>query len=282
MVIYFVVDRKIVCELEKGKRQPDCGLLPVPQGVAIEMAIQWLRLWHDMPNDPKWRTIARVSKQSIPEVMAVYIHLLVIASNATERGRTQSMCSEDVASALDLDCVQIDKIIEAMQGRVLDGDYVSGWSKRQVEREDGGAYRAKVWREAKKKEKRTQTNANERKRTPDTDTDTDTDKKDLRSKEFVPQDEKISRFAYFYQRYPKKVARAAAEKAWLKLNPEQSLIERILLSLDQQMKSDDWVKENGKYIPNPATWLNGKRWDDDVKLISQRPDMIGGLNKRPL
>ncbi|ENW8560590.1 hypothetical protein ACR6SH_005434, partial [Escherichia coli] len=25
------------------------------------MANAWLRLWHDMPNDPKWRTIARVS-----------------------------------------------------------------------------------------------------------------------------------------------------------------------------------------------------------------------------
>ncbi|EOP2197647.1 hypothetical protein QSF09_003200, partial [Escherichia coli] len=25
------------------------------------MANAWLRLWHDMPNDPKWRTISRVS-----------------------------------------------------------------------------------------------------------------------------------------------------------------------------------------------------------------------------
>ncbi|EEY1988416.1 phage replisome organizer, partial [Escherichia coli] len=40
------------------------------------MANAWLRLWHDMPNDPKWRTIARVSGQPIATVMAVYIHLL--------------------------------------------------------------------------------------------------------------------------------------------------------------------------------------------------------------
>ncbi|OVB53206.1 hypothetical protein UQ42_26495 [Escherichia coli] len=44
------------------------------------MANAWLRLWHDMPNDPKWRTIARVSGQPIATVMAVYIHLLVSAS----------------------------------------------------------------------------------------------------------------------------------------------------------------------------------------------------------
>lgn len=98
------------------------------------MANSWLRLWHDMPNDPKWRTISRVSKQSIPAVMAVYIHILVCASNATERGRTQSVCNEDIASALDMEVEQVDQIISAMQGRVLDGDMVSGWAKRQVER----------------------------------------------------------------------------------------------------------------------------------------------------
>ncbi|MBN6372926.1 phage replisome organizer, partial [Escherichia coli] len=40
------------------------------------MANAWLRLWHDMPNDPKWRTIARVSGQQIATGMAVDIHLL--------------------------------------------------------------------------------------------------------------------------------------------------------------------------------------------------------------
>ena len=130
------------------------------------MANSWLRLWHDMPNDPKWRTISRASNQPITAVISVYIHLLVNASNATERGRTQNVCNEDIASALDLDCEQIDEIIKSMQGRVLDGDTIKGWSKRQVDREDGSASRSKAWREAKKlekeaenSEKRTQPNA---------------------------------------------------------------------------------------------------------------------------
>lgn len=126
-----------------------------------------------MPNDPKWRTIARVSKQPISSVLAVYIHLLVIASNATERGRTQNACTEDLASALDLDVEQIEEIMSAMQGRVLDGDILSGWAKRQVEREDGSAERAKRWREAQKEAKQTQLNEAERNRTPDKDKDKD-------------------------------------------------------------------------------------------------------------
>jgi hypothetical protein len=141
------------------------------------MSNQWLRLWHDMPNDPKWRTIARVSKQSVSTVIAVYLHVLVTASNASERGRTQSLNSEDIASALDVETSEIEAILSAMQGRVLDGDKVAGWEKRQPLREDGAAERAKAWRESKKNAPVESANATERNQNaeerPDTDTDTE-------------------------------------------------------------------------------------------------------------
>jgi len=129
------------------------------------MANPWLRLWVDLPNDPKFRTIAKISDQSISSVIAVYIHLLCCASNAAERGRTQGWCDEDIATALDLDIVQITLIIDAMQGRLIDGDYLTGWDKRQPKREDGSAERAKADRERKKLDKldlQTQPNAAER------------------------------------------------------------------------------------------------------------------------
>ena len=148
--------------------------------------MDWLRLWHDMPTDPKWRVIAKRSGQTIPTVIAVYNFLLVNASaNANERGRTHNFNDEDVAAALDISEAEVRSIIDAMQGRVLDGEYLTGWAKRQPKREDGASERAKQWRERT----RTQTNASERTRTdenanetaanaserPDTDTDTDTD-----------------------------------------------------------------------------------------------------------
>ena len=101
------------------------------------MANQWLRLWHDMPTDPKWRTIARHSKQPIHLVQAVYLHLLVDASRNVTRGHAD-VTVEDLASALDCDESQIQAVIDAMQGRVLDGDAISGWEKRQPKREDSG------------------------------------------------------------------------------------------------------------------------------------------------
>ncbi len=135
------------------------------------MANQWLRLWIDLPNDPKFRTIARLSGQPISCVIAIYIHMLCKAANADERGRTQGWCDEDIATALDIETDQVLSVRNAMQGRLLEGDYLTGWEKRQPLREDGAAERARAWRQAKKEIKfediRTQPNATEQNQTPD-------------------------------------------------------------------------------------------------------------------
>lgn len=253
------------------------------------MSTQWLRLWHDMPTDPKWRTIAKVSGQRIGDVMAVYLHVLVDASNATERGRTHSINCEDVASSLDVEVDQVASIIDAMQGRVLDGDHVRGWEKRQVAREDGASERAKAWREAKKVEKRTQTNATERgrtqgerKQTPDTDTDTDTEKEESKDScasavaERVGESSKSdegefklpaalqSRFDRFWLAYPRRKGKGAAARAWKKINPTEVLLAKILLAVTRDKASPEWRKDAGQFIPHPATWLNQERWLDDA------------------
>jgi len=155
------------------------------------MATPWCRLWADLPNDPKWRTISKVSSQPISAVVAVYVHLLICASNANERGRTQGWSDEDVASALDLDTDQVKAICDAMQGRVLEGDQLSGWNKRQPAREDGAAERSKSWRNNKKQKEtegsernRTQPNADKR---PEVEVEVEVDKnKDKKKVDKIP------------------------------------------------------------------------------------------------
>lgn len=226
------------------------------------MANQWLRLWHDMPTDPKWRTISKASGQRIGDVMAVYVHLLVCASNATERGRTQSFNSEDVASALDLDTEQVEQIIAAMQGRVLDGDLLKGWENRQVAREDGSAERSKAWREAQKTASERTPNAAERKRTPDKDKDKDKDKE----KTNTP-----TAFEVFYAAYPKHEAKKDAQSAFAKLNPSPELLDKMLAAIASKKQTTDWMKEKGKFVPLPATWIRAERWNDEAP-----PDLLQG------
>lgn len=114
--------------------------------------MKWFRVWSDMANDPKWRTIARVSGQRIGDVMAVYLHMLTLASNAEERGLISGWNDEDIASALDIEAGQVTAIFEAMQGRVLDDMRLTGWEKRQPLREDSSTDRVRQYRQKKKQE----------------------------------------------------------------------------------------------------------------------------------
>lgn len=138
------------------------------------MTINWLRLWHDLPNDPKWAVIAAKSEQEISLVIATYIHMLVNASQSSERGILQNWCDEDVAISLRTHPNAIERIRTQMNGKVLDGKKLLGWDRRQPIREDGSAERARYWREKKKQA----SNANEHFRTQtNTDKDKEEDKK---------------------------------------------------------------------------------------------------------
>ena len=72
-------------------------------------------------------------------------------------------------------------------------------------------------------------------------------------------------FEAFWERYPRKIARANALKAWTKLKLNAELIAKIMQSVAYHCVCADWVKDDGQFIPHPATWLNGKRWEDEVR-----------------
>lgn len=72
-------------------------------------------------------------------------------------------------------------------------------------------------------------------------------------------------FEDFYNAYPKKAAKAIALKAWQKLNPDEELMSKMSKALLLQKKNFDWIKEDGKFVPHPATWLNQRRWEDEIK-----------------
>lgn len=71
-------------------------------------------------------------------------------------------------------------------------------------------------------------------------------------------------FEAFMRAYPKRVGKGAAYRAWRKLKPSQALQRRMVDAVRSQSTSSQWQRDNGKYIPNPATWINEARWDDDL------------------
>ena len=81
--------------------------------------------------------------------------------------------------------------------------------------------------------------------------------------ESLNQVDYISAFSTFWKSYPKKKSKEAALKAWGKVKPDTILQGHILDALAWQKQQPDWQKDNGKYIPYAATWLNGRRWEDE-------------------
>ena len=70
------------------------------------------------------------------------------------------------------------------------------------------------------------------------------------------------RFEEFWAAYPRKVARKAVLKIWKRLNPDAGLHAQILTAIEHAKATEQWQRENGRYIPNPQTWINQGRWDD--------------------
>lgn len=67
-------------------------------------------------------------------------------------------------------------------------------------------------------------------------------------------------FNEFWEHYPRKVAKGEARKVWKRLKPYPHL-ETIHKTLKRQSRSDQWRREDGRFIPHPATWLNSTGWE---------------------
>ena len=83
---------------------------------------------------------------------------------------------------------------------------------------------------------------------------------------------RIDAFAQWYKAYPRKIARKGAEKAWKAAEKAKELpaLDELLAILELQKASRSWQQENGRYIPYPSTYLNGRRFEDEIE--DETPD----------
>jgi uncharacterized protein YdaU (DUF1376 family) len=76
-------------------------------------------------------------------------------------------------------------------------------------------------------------------------------------------------FEMFWKSYPKKTAKESAKKAWIKIKPNDELIAKITKAVKDQKLSE----REQQFIPHAATWLNAKRWEDEIAGTTQKPLM---------
>ena len=83
----------------------------------------------------------------------------------------------------------------------------------------------------------------------------------------------LESFEKFWEAYPKKIAKKAVLQKWKKLKVNDALFESIMKGLEAWKQSQQWMKDGGQYIPNPTTFLNQERWNDET------PEGVGNVGK---
>lgn len=74
------------------------------------------------------------------------------------------------------------------------------------------------------------------------------------------------RFDDWYQHYPKKRNKQAAIRAWNSNNLDDKADTLIADTLNRVQNDPEWKRDKGQYIPNPASYLNGERWTDEIEV----------------
>jgi len=92
----------------------------------------------------------------------------------------------------------------------------------------------------------------------------------------TPTPKVVVEFEEFWKAYPRKVGIEAARKKFDSAI-KKTTIQKIILAISAQKKTDQWRKDGGQFIPHPATWLNQGRWDDVPKIEALQPAQQNGL-----
>lgn len=82
--------------------------------------------------------------------------------------------------------------------------------------------------------------------------------------------EHIDRFDQFWKKYPRKVAKPNALKSWLKVKPDDELTKQIIGAIDKQGLCNREIQ----FVPHPATWLNARRWEDEINPNENQNSMF--------
>jgi predicted phage replisome organizer len=81
-------------------------------------------------------------------------------------------------------------------------------------------------------------------------------------------------FEQFWKAYPKKIGKDKCFRWFNQNKVDHKLLQSMIQAIQTQKKTQQWIKENGQFIPHPYTWLNQGRWQDEVE--QSRWDMIEG------
>lgn len=122
---------------------------------------------------------------------------------------------------------------------------------------------------SRKKTEQTETNESKNEQNEQTETNFTNKKRITKNKKQKTKNENDidvhDRFEKFWTAYPRKENKQKAIVAFEKINPDDLMLDAMLQAIERQKASSQWQEEGGRFIPHPTTWLNGRRWEDEVQ-----------------
>lgn len=214
--------------------------------------MKWFRLYSEILDDPK------IQKLSDSEFRK-FIYLMCFACELDQAGHIPYPNNE-IAWRLRCDDVTMCDALVTLQKLKITSQNDSGivinhWKKRQY-KSDTSVERTRRYRERKK-------SVTSQKRHTKRHSDA---LEQIQIQNITPISPKgdDGLFDLFWLNYPNKKGKTAALKAWKKIKKPTEVIEKIKKVLPEQIESESWTKNNGQFIPMPATYLNQGRWDDET------------------
>lgn len=70
-------------------------------------------------------------------------------------------------------------------------------------------------------------------------------------------------FVRFWNAFPRRVAKKDARIAWATLHPTDAQVDQMVAALAWQSEMPEWVREGGRFVPYPASYLRSERFSDE-------------------
>lgn len=232
----------------------------------------WIESNQEVGRHPKTKKLARLLGVSLPAAVGHLHYLWWWALDFAQDGMLNKFDAYDIADAMQWDG-DADQLLEALRsaGYIDDTDAglrIHDWmdyAGKLLERREKDRSRKRAAAEAAGVPSSFRRNSNGKSTEPDGNLNAPSATAPKTEPHQPDGDPPLQerRFAEFWQAYPKKVGKASCLKAWMKLKPTADLFTQIMETLTKQKATEQWQREGGRFIPNPLTWLNQGRWDDE-------------------
>ncbi len=240
----------------------------------------WLKLWNDAPDDPKFIAAADIAGSTPANAWYAWSKSLTYANGNDPRGSITGLHPQVIASYCRITVEEVKRIFQAFRElRMLIGDRIAKWAKRQTDKVAAKVRSAGAERQARHRAKLAAAAAQGELELGAATPVTPAQGALLSSVTFAAEEEVDNsepvgsesighptspEFEEFWARYPRKVGKGAARKAYAGARRIAPWPEIMAGVLRYAAESTD---RQPRFVKHPATWLNAECWNDEPEPV---------------